>query len=161
MYTRRIPPKLGALQRWVRECDATSAEDVEAMKCLDMILRIASTASTTTSGDDDERNQGGVVRGKGIWKAREGVQGEIGIWEMMQDGRISGVPGYLTTHSRDLTGLNRSFNTSSVTFGLQDRQPHPRPPPSPTKRVRLDSLRLFPLHHIPHSHFFPTSSNTN
>ncbi|GMK55524.1 hypothetical protein CspeluHIS016_0205800 [Cutaneotrichosporon spelunceum] len=95
MYTRRLPPKLGALQRWVRECDATSGADgspgdPEALRCLDMILRIANhtpgvvPAGESTNADDH-------VRKSNIWLARpylgkEG--GEIPIWERMRAGTL-------------------------------------------------------------------------
>ncbi|KAG8859085.1 hypothetical protein FRB96_004655 [Tulasnella sp. 330] len=86
MHARRIPPKLGALQRWVRECDATSREDgtpgdPDALRCLDMMLRIAGV--TAGSESVTERNEA-IVSRKAVWKAREDVEGEIKIWELIQ-----------------------------------------------------------------------------
>lgn len=95
MYTRRLPPKLGALQRWVRECDATSAPDgspgdPEALRCLDMILRIANhTPGVVPAGESLVARD--HVRKSRVWTARlplgaEG--GEIPIWERMTAGTL-------------------------------------------------------------------------
>jgi hypothetical protein len=110
MYTRRIPPKLGAIQRWVRECDATSGADgtpgdKEALKCLDLILRIANmgkedaeaeSALTTTSTSNGEssgssKNAGNtaVVRRKKSWVAREKSGNELQIWKAIKEGSFS------------------------------------------------------------------------
>lgn len=93
MYTRQLRPKLGALQRWVRECDATSTPDGEpgdagALRCLDMILRIANAPGGGSKG----RAEGGegIIREKAVWVAREEVEEEIGIWDKMQDGSLVG-----------------------------------------------------------------------
>ncbi|KAK4684006.1 hypothetical protein P7C73_g6203, partial [Tremellales sp. Uapishka_1] len=95
MYTRRMPPKLGALQRWVRECDATSnvdgSRDTEALLCLDMILRIA-TMDAGASGKKDEKRQGDegeIIKRKAVWQAEEAErENEIKIWERMQAGTL-------------------------------------------------------------------------
>ncbi|WRT69777.1 uncharacterized protein IL334_006768 [Kwoniella shivajii] len=116
MYTRKLHPKLGALQRWVRECDATSGADgspgdLEALKCLDMILRIANMSHTSDVSDErkvlgtkgslnDKKIGGGgggmddndVVRRKQVWKARENTQGEIRIWEKIKNGTLFDTP---------------------------------------------------------------------
>lgn len=34
-------PKLGTVQRWVRDCDLAGVEDKEALVCLDLLLRVA------------------------------------------------------------------------------------------------------------------------
>jgi hypothetical protein len=95
MYTRRLPPKLGALQRWVRECDATSGADgspgdPEALRCLDMILRIANhTPGVVPAGESS--NAGDHVRKSRIWLARPYLGkagGEIPIWERMTAGTL-------------------------------------------------------------------------
>ncbi|KAK8870106.1 hypothetical protein IAR55_000676 [Kwoniella newhampshirensis] len=92
MYTRKLPPKLGALQRWVRECDATSssdgsAGDAEAMRCLDMILRIANM-SPENGAEEGEVAETAIVRRKGIWRAREAVEGEIKVAGIIPKGNI-------------------------------------------------------------------------
>ncbi|ORY30191.1 hypothetical protein BCR39DRAFT_529889 [Naematelia encephala] len=96
MYTRRLPPKLGALQRWVRECDATSSADGEirdpdAMKCLDLILRIANTTSQDprSIGNIDG---GSIITRNPVWVARPPIDGEINIWERMQRGSLFDAP---------------------------------------------------------------------
>lgn len=73
---RGIQPKLGALQRWVRDCDAASRSDgsfgdEQVLRVLDAILRC-------TNGDQDvEWNWPGMKTGKGAvirqdeWKVRE------------------------------------------------------------------------------------------
>ncbi|CAK9781468.1 hypothetical protein CC85DRAFT_269617 [Cutaneotrichosporon oleaginosum] len=95
MYTRRLPPKLGALQRWVRECDATSGADgspgdPEALRCLDMILRIANhTPGVVPAGESAVA--GDHVRKSKIWLARPylGAEGgEIAIWARMRAGTL-------------------------------------------------------------------------
>ncbi|CAD6575237.1 MAG: hypothetical protein TREMPRED_001338, partial [Tremellales sp. Tagirdzhanova-0007] len=92
MYTRRLPPKLGALQRWVRECDATSEVDGtpgdnEALKCLDLILRIA---NMDVAGSGEPANGYAVIKRQCVWSAREGLEGELGVWEMMKNGALHG-----------------------------------------------------------------------
>jgi hypothetical protein len=94
MYTRKLPPKLGSLQRWVRDCDATvsadgSVRDADAMKCLDLILRIANPASIAgPSRADIKGNE--LIRREPIWEARGPVEGEINVWERMQKGTLFG-----------------------------------------------------------------------
>jgi hypothetical protein len=108
MYTRKLPPKLGSLQRWVRECDATvsasgETRDTEAMKCLDLILRIAnpnliassssssgSTSNGVMSGNVTSSSSESLIRRKPTWVAREGIEGEIPVWEKMQMGKLFG-----------------------------------------------------------------------
>jgi len=90
MYTRKLPPKLGSLQRWVRDCDATvsadgSVRDADAMKCLDLILRIANPASIAGPSKGNE-----LIRRNPIWEARGPVEGEINVWERMQNGTLFG-----------------------------------------------------------------------
>ncbi|KAL1409467.1 hypothetical protein Q8F55_003450 [Vanrija albida] len=111
MYTRRLPPKLGALQRWVRECDATSNADgspgdPEALRCLDMILRIANIGapgSAVSAGESSTASD--HVRNPKFWRAREPVDGEISIWDKMQNGTLWGgaeapnpYPGFTACH---------------------------------------------------------------
>ncbi|WWC73612.1 uncharacterized protein I206_107584 [Kwoniella pini CBS 10737] len=106
MYTRNLQPKLGALQRWVRECDATSEADgspgdPEALKCLDMILRIANNSHSKnvstdkkvfgTDGLSLEEGNDNVIQSKQIWKARENNR-EIAIWKMIQEGTLFDKP---------------------------------------------------------------------
>jgi len=94
MYTRKLPPKLGSLQRWVRDCDATvsadgTVRDAGAMKCLDLILRIANpSAIAGPSRPDIKGNE--LIRRKPIWEAREPIEGEINVWERMQKGTLFG-----------------------------------------------------------------------
>lgn len=100
MYTRRIPPKLGAIQRWVRECDATSGADgtpgdKEALQCLDLILRIANMgkedadANALGSSSADGATRGAVVRRKQAWVAREKTGQEVDIWRAIKEGSFS------------------------------------------------------------------------
>lgn len=107
MHTRRLPPKLGSLQRWVRECDATvsasgETRDIDAMKCLDLILRIANPNLIAGSSSTETRVNGSaaaaaqplpgdeMIRRKPTWTARGAVEGEIPIWDRMQNGRLFG-----------------------------------------------------------------------
>lgn len=102
MYTRRMPPKLGALQRWVRECDATSGADgspgdPEALRCLDMILRIANmgeTGSADLPGESSDARD--HVRKVRVWRARtraEDHPDEVAIWDRMQNKTLFGPAG--------------------------------------------------------------------
>lgn len=57
-------PRLGSLQRWVRDLDAASRDDgsfgdSEVLRVLDAILRC-----TNGEPDDEEEREGGLVRGK-------------------------------------------------------------------------------------------------
>ncbi|WVQ80910.1 hypothetical protein IAT38_003017 [Cryptococcus sp. DSM 104549] len=93
MYTRRMPPKLGALQRWVRECDATSGADgspgdPEALRCLDMILRIANMSEK--GSEASVKGPTTVARTGAPWVARPPIEGEIPIWEKMSNGTLFG-----------------------------------------------------------------------
>ncbi|RSH93736.1 hypothetical protein EHS25_006384 [Saitozyma podzolica] len=104
MHVRRLTPKLGAIQRWVRECDATSAPDGSpgdpvAFRCLDMILRIAnlSSGSASASASAGPSRLGGAesvisaqVRQTEVFRARESAEGEIAIWERMQNNTLFG-----------------------------------------------------------------------
>lgn len=96
MYTRRLAPKLGALQRWVRECDATSAADgspgdPEALKCLDLILRIANMTNANEQAQSaPAKSSSSVIHHKKPWVARGPIEGEIAIWERMQKGTLFG-----------------------------------------------------------------------
>jgi hypothetical protein len=99
MYIRKLPPKLGALQRWVRECDATStvdtAADQDAMKCLDLILRIAGGNANNVKVEDGGKGVDGFeMVHQPVWSAREDVPGEIAVWARMQKGELFGTPRY-------------------------------------------------------------------
>lgn len=79
MMVRGVQPKLGAVQRWVRECDATSSSDgspgdAEALRCLDLILRIANNSTSNV-----------VVSPKPVFRARETMPNEIPIWHRIAD----------------------------------------------------------------------------
>ncbi|TYJ51825.1 hypothetical protein B9479_007581 [Cryptococcus floricola] len=96
MYTRRLPPKLGALQRWVRECDATSGADgapgdPEALKCLDLILRIANMTAEDKEAKSASSGSS-VIRRKKPWVARGPIEGEIPIWGKMQSDTLFDAP---------------------------------------------------------------------
>ncbi|ORX38085.1 hypothetical protein BD324DRAFT_624450, partial [Kockovaella imperatae] len=94
MYIRDLPPKLGSLQRWVRECDATFSvdglvRDTDAMRCLDLILRIADRemVSGSSQGAGDL-----VMRRRPVWRARDPVAEELPIWGILQQGRLFDTP---------------------------------------------------------------------
>lgn len=102
MHVRRLTPKLGAIQRWVRECDATSAPDGSpgdpvAFRCLDMILRIANLSSGSASAGPSrlggtESVISAQVRQTEVFRAREPAEGEIAIWKRMQNSTLFGEP---------------------------------------------------------------------
>jgi hypothetical protein len=102
MYTRGMRPKLGALQRWVRECDATSAPDgspgdAEALRCLDMILRIANMTDGAVEGAPAGKSviARDHVRYSRVWEARPPITdgSEVPIWERMCADTLYGPAG--------------------------------------------------------------------
>ena len=89
MYVRKIPPKLGALQRWVRECDATSTPDSppdpDAMQCLDLILRL--TAPRAEISGNQKAFQ---LTHRPVWSAREDMPDDIKIWGRVKENLLFG-----------------------------------------------------------------------
>lgn len=110
LYINKTPTKLGSLQRWVRECDATSRpgrvlspeEEEErniVLKCLDMVLRVCGGGEQSISDrlvEDLEEKDGkkGVVRRMKVWNVRNEVgtsgeqklQEEVPLWSLIQEG---------------------------------------------------------------------------
>lgn len=110
IYINKTPTKLGSLQRWVRECDATSrpgktltAEEEEerdiVLKCLDMVLRVCGGGEQSISEklvEDLEEKDGktGVVRRMKVWNVRneldatgdQKLQDEVPLWDLIQKG---------------------------------------------------------------------------
>lgn len=97
MHARGLPPKLGALQRWVRECDATSNPDgtpgdPEALRCLDMILRIAGDTGPEARERGDGEVSRALVKRPRVWTARGPVDGEIALWPLLRAGTLFDTP---------------------------------------------------------------------
>ncbi|GHJ86118.1 hypothetical protein NliqN6_2520 [Naganishia liquefaciens] len=110
IYINKTPTKLGSLQRWVRECDATSrpgktltaGEEEErniVLKCLDMVLRVCGGGEQSISEklvEDLEEKDGkkGVVRRMKVWNVRDELdvsgaqklQDEMPLWDLIQKG---------------------------------------------------------------------------
>lgn len=116
MYVGGQGTKLGSLQRWVRDCDATArpallvrAKDKNAakveeeeeeetrstvLKCLDLVLRICSHSTIPPlvgDGWEDVLEQDGVIQQMKGWKVRESSQGgkvqdEEALWGLIQEG---------------------------------------------------------------------------
>ena len=98
MMIRKVPPKLGQLQRWVRDCDAagtskaTSAEDrVDVWRALEGILRI--TGDFESQGTDngegeptDEYGKGAPVFKRAVWTMGE-RSGET-PWSDLEAGKL-------------------------------------------------------------------------
>ncbi|GAA5846791.1 hypothetical protein JCM11251_006158, partial [Rhodosporidiobolus azoricus] len=59
---RRQKPKLGALQRWVRDCDAASRSDGSFGD--EMVLKVLDAVLRCTNGEPAEGDEEGLVRGK-------------------------------------------------------------------------------------------------
>ena len=64
--------------------------DADAMKCLDLILRIANPASIAGPSRGDVKGNE-LIRRKPIWEARGAMEGEISIWERIQKGTLFGM----------------------------------------------------------------------
>jgi hypothetical protein len=118
----KTPTKLGSLQRWVRDCDATSrpgkvlsAEEAEerdvVLKCLDMVLRVCGNDTTKgkqpavfTEEDLEDGDSQGVIRRMKVWNVRDQIraesstnpiQSEKPLWSLIQKGfeSSSSIPG--------------------------------------------------------------------
>lgn len=74
---RKLQPKLGTLQRWVRDCDAASRSDgsfgdEEVLRVLDAILRC--TNGVEEMGEGEVKGKGPVVRqNEWVCRAPSGV----------------------------------------------------------------------------------------
>ncbi|KAJ9104687.1 hypothetical protein QFC21_002185 [Naganishia friedmannii] len=114
LYINKTPTKLGSLQRWVRECDATSRpgrtltpEEEEdrniVLKCLDMVLRVCGGGEQSIGEklvedlEDVEEEKDGkhaVLRRMKPWDVRTALdpasgkrlQEEVPLWELIQKG---------------------------------------------------------------------------
>jgi len=108
LYVNRTPTKLGSLQRWVRDCDATSRpgrvlteeENEErnvVLRCLDMVLRVCGesvpSAALENLEEEDEGDQrrSRVIQRMRVWNVRKEVQGsrlqdELPLWPLIQKG---------------------------------------------------------------------------
>ncbi|KAI5455386.1 hypothetical protein NCC49_000199 [Naganishia albida] len=110
LYINKTPTKLGSLQRWVRECDATSRpgrvltpqEEEErniVLKCLDMVLRVCGGGEQSISDKlvedlEEKDGQKGVVRRMKVWNVRHEfgatgehkLQEEVPLWSLIQEG---------------------------------------------------------------------------
>ena len=96
LYVNRTPTKLGSLQRWVRDCDATSRpgkvlgpEEAEernvVLKCLDMVLRVCGGEQTSGKGKerleeelDQEQEENSVIRRMKVWSVRQEIEQALG-----------------------------------------------------------------------------------
>lgn len=59
---RQQHPKLGALQRWVRDCDAASRSDGSFGD--EMVLRVLDAVLRCTNGEPDPKDEEGLVKGE-------------------------------------------------------------------------------------------------
>lgn len=105
LYVNKTPTKLGSLQRWVRDCDATSRpgkvlseEEVEdrlvVLQCLDMVLRVCGGEQARldhkvlvpwiNESQDDTR----AIQSMKVWNARKnsGIQEPLPMWDLIQNG---------------------------------------------------------------------------
>ncbi|KAK9721878.1 hypothetical protein K7432_003107 [Basidiobolus ranarum] len=84
MRSRNKVPKLGALQRWVRDCDAASAKeggtfgDVHVLRVLDSILRTADPSMVPSKAQNGEKERHPVIHHP-MWVAapRQGPKVEM------------------------------------------------------------------------------------
>ncbi|BFZ64927.1 hypothetical protein YB2330_006083 [Saitoella coloradoensis] len=97
MKIRGIKPKLGALQRWVRECDAAGVGveggwSEEVMTVLDGILRVCQPARGGYDDDDNPLPVGGVAEISSTNTAPKRKAGELHDIEPFEDGEGKPVP---------------------------------------------------------------------
>ncbi|ORY83589.1 hypothetical protein BCR35DRAFT_303477 [Leucosporidium creatinivorum] len=90
LQLRQQHPKLGALQRWVRDCDAASRSDGSFGD--EMVLRVLDAVLRCTNGVPTESEEVGLKKGSGVvvrqeeWVVRE-KEGDD-IWKEIQEGRF-------------------------------------------------------------------------
>jgi hypothetical protein len=80
MRQRKHVPKLGSVQRWVRECDAAGDDDADAMLVLDSVLRTADPA------------QVGAMQSAGAQEALRQADGSIAPGVLRCEGRVRWYP---------------------------------------------------------------------
>ena len=85
MRTRGQVPKLGALQRWVRDCDAASAKngvyaqgDPVVLRVLDSMLRTVDPTMIPTKADEEEEHP---VRKHPMWAAFPRIEDSVQKYE--------------------------------------------------------------------------------
>lgn len=163
LYINKTPTKLGSLQRWVRECDATSRPGRElspeeeeerniVLKCLDMVLRVCGGGEQSISDrlvEDLEEKDGkrGVVRRMKVWNVRNELdasgerklQEEVPLWNLIQEG-FEGESGH--SFSSDFR-LPYPYSRRKIDRSLLLRRPNDSwTPSSSTQRLRLDGIRF-------------------
>jgi hypothetical protein len=92
LYVNKTPTKLGSLQRWVRDCDATSRpgrvltpEEAEerdvVLRCLDMVLRVCGEddkgkgkGKERLEEFEDGQDEGSVIRRMKVWSVRQEIE---------------------------------------------------------------------------------------
>jgi hypothetical protein len=86
MRLRGQRPKLGALQRWVRECDAASRKDGEVVwEVLEAILRTTEEDGFVRQGAP-RRSRGEVVSRQEDWVTRQATG--MDLWQELQEGSL-------------------------------------------------------------------------
>lgn len=133
LYVTKTPTKLGSLQRWVRDCDATarpgemlSPEDKEerrmVLRCLDMVLRVCDTSEkkiTSLKGkekaveweeaeDDGEEDEKEESYGEGIIRRMK-------VWDVRKQLESNPNPSHILQPSLPLWSLIQSGYDSTST----------------------------------------------
>ncbi|KAF6755788.1 hypothetical protein DFP72DRAFT_847061 [Ephemerocybe angulata] len=136
LYVNRTPTKLGSLQRWVRDCDATSRpgrvlteeENEErnvVLRCLDMVLRVCGSdykgdGVKLLEEDETRSDASQVIRRMKLWNVRDVVesdrlQEDLPLWPLIQKG-----------FETEPEGKHSAFYPIQVTPGHLRRPPNPR-----------------------------------
>jgi hypothetical protein len=148
MRIRKQRPRLGALQRWTRECDAASTADGsdgdwEVLSVLDAIMR--------TAEDDAEGNVNPVRRhtewvGRGLYRPSEG------LFEAASNNTLFGMVFtiYVKCGKYNINTMSRSIGRRPDSRSVSYLFKHPRAgteasKPAPRNRVCLLSQRHSPL----------------
>lgn len=178
MHTLRIAPKLGALQRWVRECDATAKpgydmaqEEKEeremVLRCLDMVLRVCggqprpsrARLAAAAAGDEEEVD-GEVIQRVQPWRVRETEDGKRALpredssdplWSLIQQGVDDAAA--LTLDSPP-SPPPAGFRVVQRTPGAERRPPNVFPC---TVWASDATVSPVPFAHLPASHFSPVT----
>ncbi|SCV73955.1 BQ2448_6385 [Microbotryum intermedium] len=139
MRIRDQRPKLGALQRWVRECDCASRADgsfgdQDVLKVLDAILRCCNGVVPRTSAGDEIEDGGSVVKKHDEWVYR--TPNGLDLYQEIKQHRLP--------HPSQRLQLANAFKLLQTTPGPERLPPNHHPAYQYTSQPGSISLSLEP-----------------